>query len=73
MGAGLLPAELLGPLLLGPLPLSVLPLSALPLSALLEAQLWIPHSVLAVPAQRPLRGSPPSATLTVQVRQPIDG
>ena len=39
----------------------------------LEAQMWIPHSVLAVPAQRPLRGSAPSATLTVQVRQPIDG
>ena len=32
----------------------------------------MPHSLLAVPAQRPLRG-PPSATLEVQVRQPIDG
>jgi len=38
-----------------------------------RAQMWIPHSVLAVPAQRPLRGSAPSATRAVQVRHPIDG
>ena len=35
--------------------------------------MWMPHSVFAVPAQRPLRGSAPSATRAVQVRQPIDG
>jgi hypothetical protein len=34
---------------------------------------WIPHSVLAVPAQRPLRGSSPGATRRVQGAQPIDG
>jgi hypothetical protein len=32
-----------------------------------------PHSVLPVPAQRPLRGSEPDSTRLVQVRQPIDG
>ncbi len=36
-------------------------------------EVWMPHSLLAVPAQRPLRGSAPSATLEVHVRQPIDG
>ena len=32
-----------------------------------------PHSVLPVPAHRPLRGSAPGATADVHVRQPIDG
>ncbi len=36
-------------------------------------QVWMPHSVLAVPAQRPLRGSAPASTRTVQVRQPTEG
>ena len=34
---------------------------------------WIPHSVLLVPAQRPLRGSSPGATRRVHGQQPIDG
>jgi hypothetical protein len=34
---------------------------------------WIPHSVLPVPAQRPLRGSSPGATREVHGQQPIDG
>ena len=34
---------------------------------------WIPHSVLPVPVHRPLRGSAPGATGSVQVAQPIDG
>ena len=37
------------------------------------AQVWIPHSVLPVPAQRPLRASAPASTRAVQVAQPIDG
>ncbi len=36
-------------------------------------QVCRPHSVLPVPAQRPLRGSAPGATRMVQVAQPIDG
>src|SRR6266581_2356383 len=36
-------------------------------------QAWMPHSVLPVPAQRPLRGSAPGSTRSVQVAQPIDG
>ena len=36
-------------------------------------QTWMPHSVLPVPAHRPLRGSEPGSTRRVQVRQPIDG
>ena len=36
-------------------------------------QTWMPHSVLPVPAHRPLRGSAPASTRSVQVRQPIDG
>ena len=38
-----------------------------------ETHQWIPHSVLLVPAQRPLRGSSPGATRRVQGQQPIDG
>jgi len=38
-----------------------------------DAQPWIPHSVLPVPSQRPLRGSAPGSTRAVQVEQPIDG
>ena len=34
---------------------------------------WIPHSVLAVPAHRPLRGSSPGATRRVHGAQPMDG
>ena len=34
---------------------------------------WMPHSVLPVPAHRPLRGSAPGSTRSVQVAQPIDG
>ena len=34
---------------------------------------WMPHSVLLVPAQRPLRGSSPGATRRVQGAQPIEG
>ncbi len=34
---------------------------------------WMPHSVLPVPVHRPLRGSAPGATGSVQVAQPIDG
>ena len=36
-------------------------------------QAWMPHSVLPVPAHRPLRGSAPGSTRIVQVAQPIDG
>ncbi len=39
----------------------------------LVGQVWMPHSVLAEPAQRPLRGSAPASTRAVQVWQPIDG
>ena len=39
----------------------------------LVGQVWMPHSVLALPAQRPLRGSAPASTRAVQVWQPIDG
>ena len=42
-------------------------------AAAVLTQVWMPHSVFALPAHRPLRGSAPSATLEVQVRQPIDG
>ena len=38
-----------------------------------EAHVWMPHSVLLVPAQRPLRGSSPGATRRVHGAQPIDG
>ena len=38
-----------------------------------RAQPWMPHSVLPVPSQRPLRGSAPGSTRAVQVEQPIDG
>ena len=34
---------------------------------------WIPHSLLPVPDQRPLRGSAPGSTRSVQVAQPMDG
>ena len=34
---------------------------------------WIPHSVFAVPAQRPLRGSSPGATRRVHGQHPMDG
>ena len=37
------------------------------------ASWWIPHSVLPVPAQRPLRGSSPGATRRVHGQQPIEG
>jgi len=37
------------------------------------AQLWRPHSVLSVPAQRPARASSPSATGRVQGQQPMLG
>jgi hypothetical protein len=36
-------------------------------------QRWMPHSVLPVPAHRPLRASAPASTRAVQVAQPIDG
>ena len=39
----------------------------------LLGQLCRPHSVLPVPAQRPLRGSAPGLTGIVQVAQPIEG
>ena len=38
-----------------------------------RAHEWIPHSVLPLPAHRPLRGSSPGATLRVQGQHPIDG
>ena len=38
-----------------------------------DAHVWSPHSVLVDPAQRPARGSSPSATGRVQGWQPIDG
>jgi hypothetical protein len=34
---------------------------------------WMPHSVLSQPAQRPERGSSPGFTLCVQGAQPIEG
>ena len=34
---------------------------------------WMPHSVFWDPAQRPLRGSSPSATRWVHGQQPIEG
>lgn len=37
------------------------------------AHRWMPHSVLANPAQRPERGSCPGATRAVQGSQPIEG
>jgi hypothetical protein len=38
-----------------------------------SGQRWMPHSVLPVPAQRPLRGCSPGSTRLVQGEQPIDG
>jgi ribosomal-protein-alanine N-acetyltransferase len=38
-----------------------------------DRQTWSPHSVLAEPDQRPLRGSWPGATRCVHGAQPIDG
>jgi hypothetical protein len=38
-----------------------------------RAQACMPHSVLPVPAHRPLRGSAPGSTRIVQVEQPIEG
>src|SRR5699024_11461929 len=38
-----------------------------------DAHVWRPHSVLFVPAQRPARGSSPSATGRVQGWHPIEG
>ena len=37
------------------------------------AHVWIPHSVLESPAQRPDRGSSPGATRRVHGSHPIDG
>jgi ribosomal-protein-alanine N-acetyltransferase len=38
-----------------------------------DRQTWSPHSVLAEPDHRPLRGSSPGATRCVHGAQPIDG
>ena len=37
-----------------------------------SAQVWMPHSVLLLPAQRPARGSSPGATGRVHGAQPIE-
>ena len=34
---------------------------------------WMPHSVLSQPRQRPARGSSPGFTMLVQGAQPIEG
>jgi len=34
---------------------------------------WMPHSTLSHPRQRPERGSSPGITLLVQGEQPMDG
>src|SRR5699024_7500933 len=41
--------------------------------SVVDAHVWSPHSVLFVPAQRPARGSSPSATGRVQGWHPIEG
>src|SRR5699024_8601132 len=42
-------------------------------AGVVDAYVWSPHSVLFVPAQRPARGSSPSATGRVQGWHPIEG
>ncbi len=48
-------------------------LSSLLMGASGVTAVWMPHSVLSQPFQRPERGSSPGATLLVHGEQPIDG